>query len=237
MSRSQVVMITGASRGLGRAVALRLAREGHRLALCARSRADLEDTASQARELGAEVVAAPVDVADPEAAARFVEGVEGEYGRVDALVNNAGMGWHKPFLEHSLEEIQQVLGSNLMGTIYMTRGVLTGMLTRGAGTIVNVVSDLGRRPLARMAPYVAAKHGVMGFAGSLLREVKDSGVRVTNLTPGLIDTSFGGRQQGSLPEDVALRPERLADLVAWVIDLDPKLVVDELSVHPLGQDF
>ena len=112
------------------------------------------------------------------------------------------------------------------------------LLGRGRGQVINIGSDLGRRPLANMAAYVASKHGLAGFSHSLLREVKDRGLRVSLVNPGLIDTGFGGGTERGGDDARKLSPERLAALVLQLIEQPPTLVVDELSVHPLGQaDF
>lgn len=99
----------------------------------------------------------------------------------------------------------------------------------------NVASDLARRYLAKMAPYVATKFGLLGFLGSLLREVKDHGVKVTNVMPGIVDTAFGGGAQGSRDESWALRPAALATQIAELMELSDNAVLDELTIHPLKQ--
>lgn len=105
------------------------------------------------------------------------------------------------------------------------------------GRLVIVASDVGRRAIPNMEPYVAAKHGAVGLVGSLAREWKAHGIGVTALLPGIIDTSFGGGSEGSRDEAWALRPAVVADTLAWLLAQPPHVVVDELTVHPMGQDF
>ncbi|MBL8243379.1 MAG: SDR family NAD(P)-dependent oxidoreductase, partial [Rhodanobacteraceae bacterium] len=106
-----------------------------------------------------------------------------------------------------------------------------------AGHIVNIGSDLARRPLANMAAYVASKHGLAGFSHSLLREVKDAGIKVSLVNPGIIDTGFGGGSEGSRDRAASLHPATLARLILDAVLQPGSVVVDELTVHPAGQDF
>jgi NADP-dependent 3-hydroxy acid dehydrogenase YdfG len=139
--------------------------------------------------------------------------------------------------EWSIEEIDQTIDVNLKGTIYATYAVLPSMLERGSGHIINIASDVGRRPIPKMAPYVAAKHAVVGFSGSILREVKDRGVKVTVVLPGIIDTFFGGNTEGARNEHWALRPEHTASVLLQIALQPGNVLLDEVTIHPLGQEF
>ena len=228
--RGQVAIVTGASRGLGRHIAMQLARKGVRVAVCAR-------TAIDPGEIGADAIFVEIDVARWDSVERGVAVVRERLGKIDILVNNAGVGWYKPFDEWSVAELDLAIDVNLKGTMYMTKAVLPEMQTSGYGQIVNVASDLGRRVLPGMAAYVASKFGVVGFAGSLLREVKGKGVKVMTITPGIIDTSFGGGTEGTKEETWSLRPEFVAKTVVEMLELPRHWVVDELSIHAMGQEF
>ena len=221
-------VVTGASRGLGYAIARRLASEGARVAACARSAEGL----SALSDACGGIDTAAFDLRDADALRAFLR----EVGPVDVLVNNAGVGWYKPLAETTPAELDVTLDVNLRALVHACHAVLPSMLERRSGYIVNIASDLARRPLAQMAPYVAAKHGVLGFTASLLREVKDHGVRVTAILPGIVDTYFGGGQPGR-DAGGALRPEAVADAVVRVLTLPREVVVDELTLHPLGQAF
>jgi NADP-dependent 3-hydroxy acid dehydrogenase YdfG len=231
----QVAIVTGASRGLGRHVAIALAGAGARVALAARSVGELDAVRDEIGE--GRAIAAPTDVRDRAALARLVARTEAELGPVDVLVNNAGLGWYKPFVEWTADEIDLTLDVNLGATLHLTHLVLPGMLERRRGQIVNVASDLARRVLPNMAAYVAAKHGVLGFAGSLLREVKGHGVKVVTLTPGIIDTFFNGGREGTRDETWAMSPAFVAATILHLLTLPEHWVLDEVSMHPLQQDF
>lgn len=233
----QVVIVTGAARGLGRHIAMRLAREGARVALCARTAAELESLASDISGAGGACLVVPTDLRRRNDISRCVESVHAQWGPVDILVNNAGIGTYKPFMDHSVTELDDIIDINFKGTVFMTRAVLPDMLEQGRGQILNVASDLSRRVIPNMAAYIGAKHAVLGFSQSLLREVKDRGVKVMTLSPGIIDTYFGGAQEGSKEETWALQSGRVADLVVYMLTQPPYVVMDEVVVHPLKQDF
>jgi short-subunit dehydrogenase len=229
-------MVTGASRGLGRALCLRLAAEGHDVLALARDAARLRELAQHGTP--GRILPCPLDLADGDALGPAIEDLLTRHPRIDGLINNAGIGSYRPFVEHTEAELRTLLQVNLMAPIQLCRALLPQMLARGAGQIINIGSDLGRRPLANMAAYVATKHGLTGFSHSLLREVKDSGVRVSLINPGIIDTDFGGGREGSRQASEALPVETLAALLMQLIGQPAQLIVDELSVHPVGQaDF
>jgi short-subunit dehydrogenase len=237
MIEGQVAIVTGASRGLGRHVGRRLAQEKLRVVLAGRSEHDLRSVAGEIAAMGGEAIAVTADVSRWPDVERIVDAAVARFGTVDIVINNAGVGWYKPFDEWTIEEIDLAIDVNLKGTIYMTKAVLPLMINNGGGQIVNIASDLGRRVLPNMAAYVASKYGVLGFAGSILREVRSKGVKITTLTPGIIDTFFGGGSEGTRDASWSLDPEFVAGIVADVLKLPKQWVIDELAVHAMGQDF
>jgi NADP-dependent 3-hydroxy acid dehydrogenase YdfG len=235
MLAGQVAFITGASRGLGRHVALQLAREGVRVAVAART--GVEAVADEIRAAGGEALPVVMDVTRWQSVSDGFAVARDRLGKVDILINNAGVGWYKPFDEQTIEELDLTIDVNLKGVIYATKAVLPDMLAAGYGQIVNVASDLGRRVIPNMAPYVATKFAVLGFSGSLLREVKNRGVKVMTITPGIIDTYFNGGSEGTKEETWSLRPGFVATTIVDMLKLPKHWVVDELAIHAMGQDF
>ena len=235
--KGKVALVTGSSRGLGRAIALKLAKAGSKLAVCARDDRALKDLVDVIETAGGEAIYGAFSISDYKQLEQFVTQIQSRFGRLDILVNNAGLGWYKPFVEYSIEEIDQTIDVNLRGLIYATKAVLPIMLAQKHGQVINIASDLGRRVIPNMAPYVAAKHGVMGFAGSLLREVKDQGIKVMTMTPGIIDTYFGGGEAGSRDETWSLQPEAVAELVLNMLTLPQYTMLDEVSIHPMHQEM
>jgi len=232
--RMQTWIVTGASRGLGRALCLQLVARGHQVLALARDSQRLHQLAAAVGTT--HLLPCPIDLAAAATIPPAVAQMLIQHPRIDGLINNAGIGSWRAFVEHGQDELRDILQVNLAAPIAITRAVLPQMLARGSGQIINIGSDLGRRPLANMSAYVASKHGLTGFSHSLLREVKDAGVRVSLVNPGIIDTDFGGGREGTRDPQGALQPDALAALIMQLIEQPSPIVIDELSVHPLGQN-
>ena len=232
------VLLTGASRGLGRQLALRLAGRAERLALVARDAEAAGELAAHIRAAGdTRAEAFAHDLAAPDGAGLCAAAVHEAFGDVDVLINNAGVGHWRPFLEHGPAEHDRIIDVNFRAVVHLTQAVLPAMVARGRGHVVNIASDLATRPLGNMAVYAATKFALRGFSLSLSQEVRPRGVRVTLVNPGLIDTAFGGRVEGSLDARGALQPDELARLVVEMIEQPGHQLVDEVTVHALGQDY
>lgn len=228
-------LITGASRGLGRHLALALARRGQGVIAAARDRGRLEALAAEVPP--GMIKPLLLDLADGASLAATVSRAVAPLARLSGVINNAGIGVYKPFIEHVERESLDILQVNLTAVVQICHAVLPKLLAQGSGHIVNIGSDLARRPLANMAVYAASKHGLAGFSHSLLREVKSAGIKVSLVNPGIIDTDFGGAAEGSRDASWSLRPAQLAELIVQLIEQPGSMLVDELTVHPLGQDF
>jgi len=238
MKKFQRVLVTGASRGLGAALARTLAARGYALLLCARSEAQLTTLATEiVAQYGVAVDSIPIDLANLEALQLFAELLtRNDYG-IEALINNAGIGTYKPLDQWTPQEIIDCTTVNVIAPMLLSRALLPTMIGNRRGMIVSIASDLARRPLANMAPYVASKHALLGFSGSLLREVKQHNIKVCSVLPGIIDTAFNGAEEGSKEEAWALQPEPLAERIVDLLELPSNIVIDEIAIHPLHQDF
>lgn len=227
-------LVTGASRGLGRQLALEFARRDCEVLACARDAAALDGLA---QATGGRIRRLALDLADAATVVpRLRTAIDG-VAHLDGVVNNAGIGWYKPFAEHSESELLAILQVNLGAAIQVCHALLPRLRAQRSGHIVNIGSDLARRPLANMAAYVASKHGLAGFSHSLLRELKAEGIRVSLVNPGIIDTAFGDAVEGSRDAAASLDPAWLARLVVDLALQAPGVVIDELMVHPLAQEF
>ena len=199
-------LVTGAGRGIGRAVALALAREGAAVTLLARTASELEDVAAEIRKGGGRAAVFPGDVRDPAVALSAVERARSEHGRLRILVNNAGVGGHHPVAETTDEAWDRVLDTNLSAVFRMTRAALPP-LTAGGGHVFMISSLAGQNAIAGMAAYCASKAGLDHFTHCLMLEVRHQGVKVTTIAPGSVETGFGGpARQGDwmlVPDDVA----------------------------------
>jgi short-subunit dehydrogenase len=183
-----VAIVTGGSRGLGFLLARELAREGCRLAICARDVDELERARADLERRGAEVIAIRCDVADPVAAGALVEETERRLGPVDLLVNNASIIQVAPVDALGIKDFQQALAVNFWGTVQPTLAVLPGMRARRRGRIVNITSIGGKVSVPHLLPYSAAKFAAVGFSEGLAAEAARDGVRVVTVVPGLMRT-------------------------------------------------
>ena len=232
----QSAVVTGAGSGVGRAIALKFAREGWRVALVSRRGETLSDTIALSAPGDRERIAAfPCDVSDPAAVEAMGASVLARFGTVDVLVNAAGINVPRRSFELlSLDDWHAVLGTNLHGAYYCVRAFLPGMRARSTGTIVNINSDVGKiaRDLAGPA-YVSSKFGLNGLTQQINAEERRNGVRACSICPRDINTPLlDKRPQPPTAEARArmLQPEDIADCVWLVTMLPPRAVVDEISL-------
>jgi uncharacterized protein len=183
-------LVTGASSGIGRGLALRLAREGARVALVARRGDELEKLAGEIRASGGEAAVLPCDVADAASAADTCDRALALWDGIDLLVNNAGYGHHRTFLEWELEDMERMMRVNYFGALYFTKAILPRMVEQRRGWIVFVASVAGKIAPPEESAYAATKHAMVGLAASLSLEVEDAGVHVLTVCPGVIRTPF-----------------------------------------------
>ncbi len=209
------ILITGASSGIGAATAFALARRHARLALCARRVDRLQSVAEQCYELGAqEVMLRQVDVGLPEEARAFVAEVQQLMGRIDVVINNAGVGWHGSFVDTPDRKIWELVQTNLLGYVWVTQAALPSMVEAHSGLIVNVGSVVGFRPVPYAALYSATKHAITGLSHALRGELSGTGVRVSTVYPGTTITAFEGRRQGAR---FAKTPDQVAKMIVGAV--------------------
>ncbi len=188
--KGRVALVTGASSGLGRLLALHFAREGARVALVALPGPELETVAGEIAGTGAEELALPCDVAARDQVFAAAERALYHFGGVDLLVNNAGYGHHRPFLEWDLDDMERLLRVNFLGTLYWTKALLPQMVERRVGWIVFMASVAGRLGVPDESAYAASKFAMVGLAEALASEVEDLGVHVLTVCPGPVRTGF-----------------------------------------------
>ncbi|MEA2606533.1 MAG: 3-oxoacyl-[acyl-carrier protein] reductase [Chloroflexota bacterium] len=223
----RVVLVTGSSRGIGAEVALKAAAEGASVAIHHRQSAEAAaDVVERARRLGANSQAFAADLDDGSQAAGLVEQVIAHFGRVDALVNNAGRTLVGPFLEIEPAEWDEVIRTDLTAAFHTCRAVLPSMVERGSGGIVNIASRLGQMGVAETAAYSAAKAGLIGLTRALAREFGPLGIRVNAVAPGvtitemtteLVDSEEGRRRLRDMPLGRFGRADEVADAVIFLL--------------------
>jgi 3-oxoacyl-[acyl-carrier protein] reductase len=224
-------LITGAGKGIGKAVAQQLAAEGVNVALLARTEKDLEAVAAELKSSGVKVVYATADVADRSAVETAIAKLTAELGSIDILINNAGVGKFGKFMEMEPEEWEQIIKVNLLGAYYVIRGVLPGMLERQSGDIVNISSTAGQKGAAVTSAYSASKFGLIGMSESLMQEVRKSNIRVTTLTPSTIatDMAIDLKLTDGNPDKV-MQSEDFAELIVMQLKLNKRVFVKEAGI-------
>jgi 3-oxoacyl-[acyl-carrier protein] reductase len=200
--KDKVAVITGGGRGIGQAIAQAYAREGAKLALCARSAAELDQTVKELRALDREAEGWICDVSLEEPVKDFITGVHKKYGRIDILVNNAGvMTRPTPMTELDVKKWDYTIAVNLRGPFLVTQAVLPIMMKQKSGSIINVSSSIGRGAYANFIAYATSKWGLEGFTQTLAAEARSDNIRVNSVEPGYVATKLTG-YHGSKPESV-----------------------------------
>jgi short-subunit dehydrogenase len=206
MGTRRVAFVTGASSGLGRGLALRLARDGYAVGLTARRKVRLQEAAEEIRAAGGVAGVFPSEVAQRAAVLEAIKRCESELGPVDLLVANAGMSINTRIDVFDSREVERVIRINLLGAVYATEGVLAGMVERGRGQIVAVSSIAGFGGLPMSAAYSASKAGLTNFFESLRIDLRGTGVYVTVITPGFVKTAMTGHNRHAMPFLMELDP-------------------------------
>lgn len=242
----EVVLVTGGGRGIGAAIARAAAEAGAGVAVGYVEHADAANSVVESiQKMGRVAAAFQADVSDPYEAKRMIADVENSFGRIDGLVNNAGVMPSSPLLDMSDEEWNSVLHTNLFGPFYCSRAALPGMVQRGRGSIVMISSRLGQIGWPELAHYAAAKAGLLGLTKSMAREFGPHGIRVNAVAPGftitdmtrdLVDTESGRRRLAELPSRQFPEPEHVAAAVLFLLS-DAAALFHGQTLNPNGGGF
>jgi 3-oxoacyl-[acyl-carrier protein] reductase len=231
-NRKKIAVVTGGSRGIGRGIAEALLREGWRVRFCSRNPRSVEVARRElAREFGDAVAGRPVDVRRQEEVDRFVEETLREEGRIDCLVNNAGVGTFGAVDELTGEQWREVIETNLSGCFYFLRAVAPAMKRQGEGWIFNIASLAGKNPIAGGAAYNASKFGLIGLSEASMLDLRQHGVRVAALLPGSVETGFShplGRQDQSW----RLKPADIAAMILHLLSYPPHALPSLVEMRP-----
>ncbi len=243
--KNSVVLITGASSGIGEACAQKFAQVGSKLILFARRSERLEKIAQKIRkEFLVDVVTQTVDVRDSNAVTAAVSGLPAGFQNIDVLVNNAGLSRGlAPFQEGSLQDWEEMIDTNVKGLIYVTKAVLPGMIARGKGTVVTIASIAGRQAYPGGNVYSASKAAAKMFSDSLQIDVLGSGVRICNVDPGLVQTEFSevrfrgdtARAEKVYENYTPLMAADVAETILWVTTRPPHVSIQDILITPTDQ--
>jgi 3-oxoacyl-[acyl-carrier protein] reductase len=226
-----VALVTGAGRGIGRSVALALADAGADLFLTARTGDQLEEVAREIRGKSRRAEYRAADIASAAGVARVFDELVRHYGRLDVLVNNAGLGLAGPLVDFPEAGFDTLMAVNVKGLFLCCQRAMRLMVPAKRGYIVNISSVVGFKGYPNQAAYAASKHAVMGITKSLAVEAQPSGIRVSAVLPGGVDTELMGSLRPDLDRAALMRPEDIADAVLFLLSLSPTAAVDEIYIR------
>ncbi len=228
---NKIAFITGGARGIGKATAIALAKEGVHIGLLARTESTLKETAAEIERLGVKVAYAAADVSSKEQVEAAIEALTSQLGAADILINNAGIASFGKVLEMDPEEWKKIIDTNLLGTYYVTRAVLPQLIEKNGGDIINISSTNGLNGAATASAYSASKFAVIGFTESLAQEVRRNNIRVSALTPSTVATDL------ALDLDLMkenndtkyIQPEDIAEFIVDQLKINPRMYVKTAS--------
>jgi 3-oxoacyl-[acyl-carrier protein] reductase len=229
-----VALITGGTRGIGRAIALRLAKLGASVAICGRDTQAIAATDAELKKSGSPVHSQIADVSLPSDVAALIDKTQAALGPISILVNNAGIGLFGPAHEKSEADWDRVLNTNLKSAFLVSRAVAPAMIQRGAGDIINISSLAGRNAFAGGGIYCASKWGLQGLSACMAEDLREHGIRVSIICPGSVATGFSSGSARA-PKDPAkvLSPEDVAHAVEMIVTQSPQSFLSEIHLRPL----
>jgi 3-oxoacyl-[acyl-carrier protein] reductase len=229
--KNKNALITGAGKGIGKAIAIALAKEGVNVILVSRTQSDLDEVATEVTKLGVQSVALAADVSDIDSVNEAVAEALDKFKTIDILINNAGIAAFGKILEMEPQAWERIIQVNLMGTYYTTRAVLPNMIARQTGDIINISSTAGLKGNASTSAYSASKFAVLGLTESLMQEVRKHNIRVTALTPSTVATEMAKdlKLTDGNPETV-MQAEDVAELIVAQLKLNRRVFIKESGI-------
>ena len=230
---NKTIIISGASRGIGRATALLLAQNGANIVATARTTEDLEALEAE----HANIVGVPGDVANEADMTAVVKTALDRFGRIDVVINNAGYGIFKNVDEISADEWDGLMATNVKGTFLLTKAALPTLKAQKQGHVVVVASDVAKRTFAGGSLYTASKYAQEAFMGALRKEVRPLGIKVSGVYTGLVDSHFHDKGHGHETAQNWLKEQDVAESMLFILSRPAHVVIDEFMVHPLEQEY
>jgi NADP-dependent 3-hydroxy acid dehydrogenase YdfG len=235
--KDQIAIVTGASRGIGKEIAVKLLEQGMKLTIVGSSTQIIE-TAEELKSKGfSNVLPVQADISKEDDVLNVVKKTMDEFGQLDLLVNNAGVGFFKSIEEVTVDEWKQIFEVNVQGVFLASKAVLPYMKKQKSGTIITISSDVARYTIPNGSAYTATKYAVQGFCGSLAQEVREYGIRVGTINPGMVDTYFANSTQGLPEKKDWLKVEDIANAVVYMASAPKYMLIDEIILHPLIQEY
>jgi 3-oxoacyl-[acyl-carrier protein] reductase len=227
----QTALVTGAGRGIGRAIAKALASKGARVFLAARTVSQLESAAEEIRCSGAAAVPVPTDLSDERDIRSLFDRIGNEAGRLDILINNAGVGIYGPVVDFASADFDAVMRVNTKAAFLCCQRALRLMIPKKSGTIINISSVVGFKGYPNQAAYTASKHALLGLTKSLAVEAQEHGIRVSAILPGGVDTEMVAKARPDLDPKILLEPEDIAHTVLFLLSLSDRAAIDQIYIR------
>lgn len=237
MLTNKTIILTGASKGIGKALAITLAPQGVNLSLVARSQSELEEVKSQVEKAGSKCLIFAGSVSDESLVNKVISETLATFGKIDILINNAGFGVFKKASDISSEEWDSIYDTNVKGTFLFSKAVLPSMKEAKSGHLINVASDVAKRVFDGGSLYCSSKYAQDAFSMALRKEVREYGIKVSVIYSGLVDSMFHTDPQGDESHTDWLKVEDMANTISYVMSQPRHVVIDELMIHPLSQDY
>lgn len=237
MLTNKTIILTGASKGIGKALAITLAPQGVNLSLVARSQSELEVVKSQVEKAGSKCLIFAGSVSDESLVNKVISETLDTFGKIDILINNAGFGVFKRASDISSEEWDSIYDTNVKGTFLFSKAVLPSMKEAKSGHLINVASDVAKRVFDGGSLYCSSKYAQDAFSMALRKEVREYGIKVSVIYSGLVDSMFHTDPQGDESHTDWLKVEDMANTISYVMSQPRHVVIDELMIHPLSQDY
>ncbi len=229
--KGKVAIVTGSGRGIGRAIALVLAKRGTHVVAAARTVEQIDLLAEQITAAGGKATAIPTDVTEEASVLALFKKVREDLGRLDVLVNNAGLGIYGEMIDFDVEDFDRVLAVNLRGTFLCSREAMRMMVPRKEGYIINISSVVGLKSYPNQGAYTASKHGVMGLTKTLALEAQEHNIRVSAILPGGVDTELVGLARPDLDRSILMQPDDIAQTVLFLLSLSDRCAIDQIYIR------
>jgi 3-oxoacyl-[acyl-carrier protein] reductase len=236
MAKKDGIWITGASSGIGKAVAIEFAKVGCNVFVSARRAQELERLKDEAGKLGDIIYPFPCNVASSTNVDQTVKKITSEF-ELNCLINNAGVTSFKNAADNSVNEINDIINTNLLGAIYSIKSVLPTFIKNGSGTIFNILSVVVDKTFTRSSVYAASKMGLLGYSNSMREEVRKHNIRVINIVPGATETSMWSQEVRKEKGDQMMNPESIARIIVSAYLQKDNLVTEEIVLRPITGDL
>jgi NADP-dependent 3-hydroxy acid dehydrogenase YdfG len=232
----KAVWITGAGSGIGKELALEFVRNGEIVIATARRNSSLESLKKYSEEHSDKIISYAFDITDKKAIAEFYNSVAEKYN-ISCLINNAGSTSFKKAEQNSIDEIETIINTNLLGSIYAIKTILPGMIQRKSGTIINMLSVVTKKVLTGSSAYSASKSGLMAYSNALREEVRNNNIRIINVSPGATQTPIWPNSALEKYSYRMMSPSEIAKLIYHIYSIKSNLIVEDISLRPIQGDI